>query len=58
MQLCRDKEHETYFVKINHRAKNRHIGIAVQDMEAAEATYTKLFGKGPYKREVVEDKGL
>ena len=38
--------------------KIEHIGIAVQDMDAAEATYTKLFGKGPYKREVVEDQGV
>ena len=38
--------------------KIEHIGIAVQDIDAAEATYTKLFGKGPYKREVVEDQGV
>ena len=38
--------------------KIEHIGIAVQDIDAAETTYTKLFGKGPYKREVVEDQGV
>tara|TARA_B100000900_G_scaffold91435_2_gene74761 strand:- start:1067 stop:1468 length:402 start_codon:yes stop_codon:yes gene_type:complete len=38
--------------------KIEHIGIAVQNIEAAEETYTKLFGHGPYKREVVEDQGV
>tara|TARA_Y100000385_G_scaffold272550_1_gene313498 strand:+ start:2849 stop:3250 length:402 start_codon:yes stop_codon:yes gene_type:complete len=38
--------------------KIEHIGIAVQDIDAAEETYTKLFGKGPYKREVVKDQGV
>lgn len=32
-----------------------HIGIAVEDLEAAIATYEKLFDSKCYKREVVED---
>ena len=34
--------------------KIEHIGIAVKDLQKAEETYTKLFGRGPYKREEVE----
>jgi len=35
-----------------------HIGIAVKDLAAAEALYTKLLGDGPYKREEVESEGV
>ena len=35
-----------------------HIGIAVKDLEAAEALYTKLLGEAPYKREEVESEGV
>jgi methylmalonyl-CoA/ethylmalonyl-CoA epimerase len=35
-----------------------HIGIAVKDLEAAEALYTKLLGDGPYKREEVASEGV
>lgn len=31
-----------------------HIGIAVKDLDAAEALYTKILGTSPYKREIVE----
>lgn len=34
--------------------KLEHIGIAVADLEASEALFTKLLGVSPYKREVVE----
>jgi len=33
--------------------KIEHIGIAVRDLKAANATYTKLLGKPPYKSETV-----
>jgi methylmalonyl-CoA/ethylmalonyl-CoA epimerase len=35
-----------------------HIGIAVKDLDAAEALYTKLLGEAPYKREAVESEGV
>lgn len=35
-----------------------HIGIAVNDLEKAEALYTKLLGEAPYKREAVESEGV
>lgn len=38
--------------------KIEHIGIAVTDLEAAEKTFTKLFGKEPYKQERVESEGV
>jgi methylmalonyl-CoA/ethylmalonyl-CoA epimerase len=34
--------------------KLEHIGIAVANLEASEALFTKLLGVPPYKREVVE----
>ncbi len=34
--------------------KLEHIGIAVSNLEASEALFTKLLGVKPYKREVVE----
>ncbi|MCO6462761.1 MAG: methylmalonyl-CoA epimerase [Saprospiraceae bacterium] len=34
--------------------KIEHLGIAVKDLEAAEAIYSKLLGTEPYKRETVE----
>jgi methylmalonyl-CoA/ethylmalonyl-CoA epimerase len=34
--------------------KIEHIGIAVANLEASEALFTKLLGVPPYKREVVE----
>ncbi len=34
--------------------KLEHIGIAVKDLAAAEALFTKLLGCEPYKREAVE----
>ncbi len=38
--------------------KIEHIGIAVKDLDAAEKTYSLLFGAAPYKREVVESEGV
>ena len=38
--------------------KIEHLGIAVRDLQAAEETYTKLFGAAPYKREKVESEGV
>lgn len=38
--------------------KIEHIGIAVKDLENANKVYTKLFGKAPYKTEVVESEGV
>ena len=38
--------------------KIEHIGIAVKDLETANETYTKLFGKAPYKKETVESEGV
>ena len=35
-----------------------HIGIAVADLEVAEAKYTSLLGSPPYKREAVESEGV
>ena len=37
--------------------KIEHLGIAVKSLEAANATYTKLFGP-PYKLETVESEGV
>ncbi|MFM8996330.1 MAG: VOC family protein, partial [Bacteroidota bacterium] len=34
--------------------KLEHIGIAVANLEASEALFTRLLGVSPYKREVVE----
>ena len=38
--------------------KIEHIGMAVADMETAIATYTILFGAGPYKEELVPSQGV
>jgi len=38
--------------------KIEHIGIAVKDLEAANAIYTKLFGAEPYKQEPVESESV
>jgi methylmalonyl-CoA/ethylmalonyl-CoA epimerase len=38
--------------------KIEHIGIAVKDLENANATYTKLYGKPPYKQERVESEDV
>ena len=35
-----------------------HIGIAVKDLDAAIALYTKLLGVGPYKTEEVASEGV
>ena len=35
-----------------------HLGIAVRDLDQAEATWTKLLGHAPYKREEVEREGV
>ena len=35
-----------------------HIGIAVRDLEASIALYTRLLGKSPYKTEAVESEGV
>lgn len=37
-----------------HFQKIEHIGIAVRQIDEAEALYTRLLGISPYKREVVE----
>lgn len=38
--------------------KIEHIGIAVKDIESANAIYEKLFGVPPYKEEEVESEGV
>ncbi len=38
--------------------KIEHIGIAVKDLKNANETYTKLYGKPPYKEERVESEGV
>ena len=38
--------------------KIEHIGIAVKNLEASNDLFTKLFGKPPYKKEVVESEGV
>lgn len=38
--------------------KIEHIGIAVKDIESANAIYEKLFGAPPYKEEEVESEGV
>ena len=35
-----------------------HLGIAVKDLNAAEAVYARLLGVAPYKREAVEREGV
>lgn len=38
--------------------KIEHLGIAVKDLKAANATYSKLFNQAPYKLEEVESEGV
>ena len=38
--------------------KIEHIGIAVKDIEASNALFSKLFGQPPYKSETVESEGV
>lgn len=38
--------------------KVEHIGIAVKDLAASDALFTKLFGKAPYKAEEVASEGV
>ena len=38
--------------------KLEHIGIAVKNLEASEALFTKLLGIEPYKREEVSSEGV
>ncbi len=38
--------------------KIEHIGIAVKSLESSNDLFTKLFGKVPYKTEVVESEGV
>ncbi len=38
--------------------KIEHIGIAVKDLEAANALYESLLGVAPYKQEVVPSEGV
>ena len=38
--------------------KIEHLGIAVRDLAAADALYTRLLGVGPYKHEAVESEGV
>jgi methylmalonyl-CoA/ethylmalonyl-CoA epimerase len=38
--------------------KIEHIGIAVKNIESSTDIFSKLFGKGAYKREIVESEGV
>ena len=38
--------------------KIEHIGIAVKNLESSNDLFSKLFGKPPYKKEVVESEGV
>lgn len=38
--------------------KIEHLGIAVKNLEASNALFTKLFGKAPYKLENVESENV
>ncbi|MES2836268.1 MAG: methylmalonyl-CoA epimerase [Bacteroidota bacterium] len=38
--------------------KVEHIGIAVKNLERSNITFSKLFGRAPYKTEVVESEGV
>lgn len=38
--------------------KLEHIGIAVKDLDASEALFSKLLGTQSYKRELVESEGV
>ena len=41
-----------------HLVQIEHLGIAVKDIEAGNALYTKLLGVPPYKQEMVESEGV
>jgi methylmalonyl-CoA/ethylmalonyl-CoA epimerase len=43
---------------MEHLIRIEHIGIAVKDLNAAEALYTKLLGEAPYKREAVDSEAV
>jgi methylmalonyl-CoA/ethylmalonyl-CoA epimerase len=43
---------------MDHLLRIEHLGIAVKDLDAAEALYTRLLGVPPYKREEVESEGV
>lgn len=43
---------------MEHLLRIEHIGIAVKDLDVAEALYTRLLGQGPYKREEVAREGV
>lgn len=43
---------------MEHLLRIEHIGIAVKDLGAAEAIYSRLLGASPYKREEVESEGV
>jgi len=38
--------------------KLEHIGIAVEDIEVSNKVFSKIFGKNPYKSEIVESEGV
>jgi methylmalonyl-CoA/ethylmalonyl-CoA epimerase len=38
--------------------KIEHIGIAVKNLQQSNSTFSKLFGKAPYKTEVVESESV
>jgi len=38
--------------------KIEHIGIAVKNLETSNDLFTKLFGKSPFKTEIVESEGV
>jgi methylmalonyl-CoA/ethylmalonyl-CoA epimerase len=38
--------------------KIEHIGVAVEDIEASNKVFAKIFGKNPYKSERVESEGV
>jgi len=42
----------------HHLVQIEHLGIAVKDIKAGNALYTKLLGVPPYKEEVVESEGV
>ncbi len=43
---------------MNHINKIEHLGIAVKDIDQANALYEKLLGVPPYKQEVVESEAV
>lgn len=43
---------------MNHINKIEHLGIAVKDIDAANALYAKLLGVTPYKQEEVESEAV